>query len=74
MEIVVGHCMFVGLLRRESVSVFNACYKLIQKYGESVAPLWDSVRAEFSAFRGLLPLLEADWTMRWAERVLAYDA
>ena len=43
-------------------------------YGETLAPLWDSVRAELSAFRGLLPLLEADWCLRWAERVLAYDA
>ena len=54
--------------------VFNACYKFIQKYGEIFAPLWESVRAECSAFRGLLPLLEADWTLQWADRVLAYDS
>ena len=34
-EIVVGQRMFVGLLRRESISVFNACYKFIQSTGRA---------------------------------------
>ena len=54
---LLGHCTFVGLLRRPCLSVFSSCYKLIRATYAHTTRLWRSVSAELRAFRGLLPLM-----------------
>ena len=60
--------------QRESLSVFKACYGFIERFRGCQAAVWPEVRAELEAFRGLLPLLEADWDLRWDDVVTATDA
>ena len=73
MECVVGHCTFLGLLRRESLAVFHTICRYIQRYGEQFAPLWPSVRDELRAFRGLMPLLESELSLGWSPVLSAYE-
>eukprot|EP00438_Fugacium_kawagutii_P024261 Skav223122 [mRNA] locus=scaffold419:830256:833692:- [translate_table: standard] len=74
LEILVGHCTYVGLLNRCSLSVFHSVYKFIKSHYNHSTPLWASVQAELRAFCGLLPLLKADWLRPWCEQVTVSDA
>ena len=73
-EQLVGHCTFAGLICRYSLSCFSATYKFIHRHYHQRVPLWDSVRKELTAFKGLLPLLVSDWGLQWRREVLCSDA
>ena len=74
MEILIGHCTWIALLRREVLAIFHAVYKFVRRYGDSFAPLWDACREEIRAFRGVMVLLESDWGAPWSRELWAYDA
>jgi len=73
-EILVGHCTFAGLIFRQSLSIFHACYAYVQSAGEKKCVIWPSVRQELQSFKDILPLLESDWELPWNERVTATDS
>ena len=54
LEVTVGHCTFYGLVCREALSVSHSVYRFIRKHYYRSAPLWESVREELTAFKGLM--------------------
>ena len=73
-EAILGHCTFAGLLNRASLSIFHASYKFIRLHYDVPTALWESVRGELQAFRDILPMIEADWTLPWNPHVTVTDA
>ena len=74
LERLVGQATFISMLDRTGLSVFNACYAFIHKFGDDNGMVWPTVRNELQAFLGLLPLLESRWDLPWSEVVTATDA
>ena len=74
LEKLLGHCTFVGLLRRPCFSVFSSCYKFARATYAHTTRLWRSVSAELRAFRGLLPLMYSEWGLPWGGVGIATDA
>ena len=56
LEIVVGHCTWVMLLKRCSLAIFDAVYAFVQAARDEALPLWPAVRRELWQMRSLLPL------------------
>ena len=73
-EVVLGHCTYYSSVCREFLSVFYSSYAFIQTHYDSTAPLWDSVRGELRAFRGLMVLAFAHWDRPWSNMVYSTDA
>ena len=44
LEILIGHCTWIALLRREVLAIFHAVYKFVRRYGDAFAPLWSACR------------------------------
>ena len=74
LEVLIGHCTFCGLLARESLSIWHAAYKFIEKNYHRRAELWHSVREELRAFVRLCPLLQSEWRRDWSGLVNCTDA
>lgn len=76
LERLLGHCCFLSLARRESLSVFGQAYTFVRRFSGCVdeKPLWPSIRREFDIWDGILPLIYCDLTGSWSENVLAVDA
>jgi hypothetical protein len=72
--ILLGHCTFAGLVRRENLAIFHTVYVFIRKHYEVAVPLWTSVREELTVFLRILPLLRASWRQPWRGQVYSYDA
>ena len=74
-EQALGHCTFIVLLSRETLSVFNSVYAFVSRlrHLDSVR-LWPSVRWELSTFVALLPLVFRDFRKAWSPKVLCTDA
>ncbi|CAK0820065.1 unnamed protein product, partial [Prorocentrum cordatum] len=67
---LLGHCTYLGLVRRPVLSVFHTCYRFVSKMQNDCAPLWRSCREELEAFKGLLPMIVSDWWLpcnRWVQ-------
>ncbi len=60
LEIIMGHCTWAALLRREALSVFDACYRFVQQGGTRALPLPSAVRRELLTFQAILPLLSVE--------------
>ncbi|CAK0795370.1 unnamed protein product, partial [Prorocentrum cordatum] len=74
-EKVVGHCTFLALLSRTSLSIFRSVYTFIARHRDhGTAPLWESVRWELEAFRNVIPLIRRDFGAPWSSKVMASDA
>ena len=74
LEIVIGHCTFLGLISRGSLACFHSVYSFIQKNYGQVASLWQSVVNELTAFMGLCFLLVQDWWRPWNRLVTSSDS
>ena len=46
LEVILGHCTFAGLVRREVLSTWHAAYRYVQRHYWERAELWPSVTAE----------------------------
>jgi hypothetical protein len=73
-EVLVGHCTYFALVRRDLLSIFHATYSFIQKCYDKPMPLWKTVREEFSAFKALMVFAFASWTTPWNPYVYACDS
>eukprot|EP00438_Fugacium_kawagutii_P013923 Skav213475 [mRNA] locus=scaffold565:39265:42440:+ [translate_table: standard] len=75
-EKLLGHCCFLSLARRESLSIFGQAYNFVRRYSYSTDefPLWASVRKEFDIWDGILPLIFRNLKAEWSEKVYAVDA
>lgn len=71
---LLGHWTWPMLLRRPSLSVFNAVYRFVVAAGSRVRRLWPSVRNELHAICALAPLLWTSVNDDWFDKVVAFDA
>ncbi|CAK0821218.1 unnamed protein product, partial [Prorocentrum cordatum] len=74
LSVLVGHCTWGMILRRDVLAIFNSVYRFINVAGAHPAPLWDSVVRELRAAVALIPLWSASTRSRWSSRVHAPDA
>ena len=74
LEVVLGHCTFVGLCSRGVLSTFHTVYAFVRENYLTAVPLWQECREELETFRGLMPFLEARWDAQWSSRVLQCDS
>ena len=74
LEIIIGHCTFLGLICRTSLSCFHAVYAFMRKNYDRSAAMWPSVRAELRAFMGISILLVQDWWRPWNRQVTSSDS
>lgn len=74
LEKVIGHATFIGLGRRESLSIFGETYTFIQRYYNCRHKFWKSVRRELQIFCGVCPLIWRDLSAPWSHEVLSIDA
>ena len=76
MERLLGHMCFVSLIRRESLSVLDSCYKFVVKtrHVKREMPIWDSVANELRLWDGLAPLLWARFDAPACPTVVMVDA
>ena len=74
LRVLLGHCTYLGLVRRPVLCVFHACYRFVTKMNGESAPLWNSCREELVTFRGLLPLIVSDWWLPYNRWVQCSDA
>ncbi|CAK0840106.1 unnamed protein product, partial [Prorocentrum cordatum] len=58
-SVLVGHCAWGMILRRDVLSIFNAVYRFMGAVGPHPGPLWPSVVRELSAAVALIPLWSA---------------
>lgn len=73
-EVVLGHCTFIGLTNRLLLSIFHSIYAFIRKEYYTPSRLWNSVREELIAFRGLMIFLQSDWARPWNDLVACSDS
>lgn len=72
---IVGHAVFVGLCKRESLSIFASCYRFAKRFEKCPpAPLWCSVRKELDLWERVSPLLWTDLASQWSSGVVTVDA
>lgn len=71
---MLGHCTFIGLTNRLLLSIFHSIYAFIRKEYYTPSRLWDSVREELIAFRGLMIFLQSDWARPWNDLVACSDS
>ena len=74
MQRLMGHLVFVSLVKRESLSVFSSVYSFIQKNLHRSVELWASVRRELELWDYHSPLLWKDLRAPWADCLVATDA
>ncbi|CAK0852231.1 unnamed protein product [Prorocentrum cordatum] len=74
LEILLGHCAFVGLMCRETLSVWHTVYAFIRERYWAKSDMWESARQELECFLGLMPLLRSEWDRPWLTQVLSVDA
>ena len=74
LECILGHYTFVGLLCREFLSCFQACYAFCKRTYDTEIPMWPQVRRELMWACSLLPLVRRDLSSAWSGRVYATDA
>jgi hypothetical protein len=74
LERLVGHCTFTALIRRESLSCFQAVCDFVRIYGPCEAPLPVGVKRELTICRGILPLIRHRMRSPWCEEFLTCDA
>jgi len=73
-EILLGHSTYAGLVRREALSCFHACYRFVQASYYESTELWPSVVDELRCFAGLIIMLVSSWWGPWNKLVTASDA
>lgn len=71
---IVGSWTWAALVRRECLCVFRAVYRFCAVAGDRIFHIWPSVRQELWTMMGLAPLMYADLSATWCDRVIATDA
>ena len=66
LERLVGHCIFVLLTYRASLSVLRHVYDFIRDSYDRPQRLWISVAEECRHLAGFMPLVCADLRLKWS--------
>jgi hypothetical protein len=73
-EAILSHYFFVALGRRRGLSVMSSVYAFSEAHYLERVELWPSVVRELKWMAALVPLLERDLSLPWADQLLVYDA
>ncbi|CAK0886194.1 unnamed protein product, partial [Prorocentrum cordatum] len=57
LEKLLGHLVFISLIKREGMSLFWSCYAFVRKCYDKETGLWPAVRRELEYWDGIAPLL-----------------
>ena len=71
---IVGSWTWAALVRRECLCVFRTVYRFRSVAGDRVFHIWPCIRQELTVMMGLAPLMYADLSATWCDRVFATDA
>ena len=71
---VLGHCTFLGMLRRESLAIVWEVYNLVGRSPNAVVRLNHRAKKELYMFRNVIPLFIRNLAAPWAEQVSCSDA
>ena len=74
LEVLLGHATFAGFANRWTLSVFHLVYTFCREHYYVAAPIWDGVRQELYAFRGLMIFVQAEWVVPTQPTVYATDS
>ena len=73
-ERLMGHIIFVTLVRREGLIIFDHCFAFIRRFGSRRVRLWPSVIRELEMWDGIAPLLFMDLSKAWHDVLHVVDA
>eukprot|EP00973_Karenia_brevis_P052927 7356507-Karenia_brevis.AAC.1 len=65
LEIILGHCTWIMLIRRESLALLNKVYQFCRDNDDVSAPMSSDVVRELWHVRSLLPLFTANTKAAW---------
>ena len=71
MEAVRRHATFCGLVRKETLSAFNAAHAFIRHSHYEAMPVWSTVTAEMSTFARLVLFMVSPWDLKWNQHLSA---
>ena len=71
---ILGVCTWFALLNRPSFSIFGDIYNFVKGYNTTRTSLPANVLSELLLFVALSPLLEADLSREWIDKLVATDA
>ena len=74
LQLVLGHCTWAMMARRESLSILHHCYSFCHKFQNTPTRLWPSVRQELTWIASILPLLRCKINNGWSTDVTASDS
>lgn len=76
LEVLLGHVIWAGLVRRPVLSVLNKVYHFLRADPDvkSIRPLWRSVKQELLLIAYLVPLMFADMSPPVFDKVMCTDA
>ena len=74
LQLLIGHCTWAMMTRREGLSILNSTYAFIHQHGLNSARLWPSVRQELQWIGALLPLFRIKLNCGWSADVTASDS
>ncbi|CAK0878704.1 unnamed protein product, partial [Prorocentrum cordatum] len=74
MRKLIGHFTWASLLRREALSIVDACCSFAETHLNAVTRQWPAVCRELRWIRDLLPMLSHSARMLWSELVHVSDA
>ncbi|MCP2504969.1 MAG: hypothetical protein NLN65_06720, partial [Candidatus Poseidoniaceae archaeon] len=74
LEVIIGHCTWAMLIRRESLSILDKCFGFIRNNYTSHVTIPRLVRQELFHIRSLLPLFRFNMRIPWCTTIHASDA
>ncbi|CAK0826987.1 unnamed protein product [Prorocentrum cordatum] len=74
LEKLLGHLVFISLIKREGMSLFWSCYAFVRKCYDKETGLWPAVRRELEYWDGIAPLLWRSLRSPWTDELIVVDA
>ena len=74
LQLVLGHCTWAMMTRREGLSLLQHSYSFCHKHMDDSVRLWPSVRKELNWISSLLPLFRMKLNCSWGTDVMASDS
>ena len=74
LQLVLGHCTWAMMCRRESLSLLHHCYQFCHAHHKKPTRLWPSVQQELRWVSSILPLLRCKINVGWGPNITASDS
>ena len=74
MGVVIGHCTWAMMSRRETLAMLGSVYRFAHGRSDTPVVMWASVRKELEWLRATIPLWTTSLRMPWCSEVTCSDA